>query len=109
MLDFAHKAMAMAKGKTRDDLEQDEMLELAVARLVELVGEAASHVPRELQERHAQIPWEDIVGMRHHLAHGYEYVDHDILWDAITINLPGLVVELERIIAQVEASEEAEK
>ena len=98
MRDFARKALLMVHGKTRTDLERDEMLCLALTHLVELVGEAASHVPRETQEKHPQIPWPKIVGMRNRLIHGYDYVDYDILWDAITSNLPPLVAELERVL-----------
>ena len=100
MRDFARKAVAMAKDRTREDLEGDEMLELALTRLVELIGEAANQVRREVQDKYPEIPWEDIVGMRHHLVHGYEYVDRNILWDAITNNLPALVEELEKIVPE---------
>ena len=65
----------------------------------ELVGEVASQVPREVQAQHPQIPWSDVVGMRHRLIHGYADVDYDILWDAITGNLPPLIEDLEEILS----------
>ncbi len=98
MRDYARKAISMASGKTRDDLCKDEMLRLALTHLVELVGEAASQYPRELQAQHPQIPWPKLVGMRNKLIHGYDFIDYDILWDAITLNLPQLLPELEKII-----------
>ena len=45
-----------------------------------------------------QIPWAKIISMRNRLIHGYDFVDYDILWDAVTINIPVLLVELEQIL-----------
>ena len=70
MRDFAHRAVSLVAGKTRDDVENDEVLRLALAHLVELVGEAASRVPPEVQAQHPGIPWPKIVGMRNRLIHG---------------------------------------
>jgi len=70
MRDYARKAVAMAQGHARDDLDRDEKLALALTRLVELVGEAASQVPEEVQRRYPQIPWAKMIGMRHRLIHG---------------------------------------
>jgi len=95
MLEFSRKALALASGKTRSSLEQDETLRLALTHLVELVGEAASQVPDEVQKKYPQIPWPKIISMRNRLIHGYDYVDYDILWDAITTNLPQLIPQLE--------------
>jgi len=98
MRDFCRKALAMIEGKSRGDLEEDEKLRYALTHLVELVGEAASQVPAAERSRFPQIPWPKIVSMRNRLIHGYDYVDYDILWDAITTNLPQLLAQLEAIL-----------
>lgn len=98
MRDYAHKALEMVEVQTRGDLDRDEKLRLALTHLVELVGKAARQVPAEIQERYAQIPWPKIIGMRNRLIHGYDFVDHDILWETITRSLPGLVEALNRIL-----------
>jgi uncharacterized protein with HEPN domain len=95
MRDFAHKAIDMAAGRTRSELESNDMLRLALTHLVELVGEAASQVPKEVQQKYPQIPWPKVISMRHRLIHGYDLVDCDILWDTIVHDLPGLVGVLE--------------
>ncbi len=100
MRDYARKAVAMIEGQTRDDLNSDEKLRLALTHLVELVGEAASQVPVEVQSQHPEIPWPKVVSMRHRLIHGYDFVDYDILWNTITQSLPGLIAELERILEE---------
>ena len=101
MCDYAQRAIEMMARRTREELDTNQMLQLAVARLVELVGEAASQVPVEFQRAHAEIPWPAIIGMRHRLIHGYDFVDMDILWDTVQYNLPELVDALERILGKL--------
>jgi uncharacterized protein with HEPN domain len=79
MLDHAQEALTLAKGRTREDLDSDRLLNLALVRLLEVVGEAANRVPKEEQSLHPEIPWSSIVGLRHRLIHGYDMVDNDIL------------------------------
>lgn len=98
MRDYVQKAMKLLEGKSQTDLENDEVLCLALTHLVELVGEAASKCPREIQDRYSQIPWAKIISMRNRLIHGYDSVDIVILWNAITKNFPKLLVELNNII-----------
>ena len=74
------------------------MLRLALTRLVELIGEAASRVPPGTQAQYSEISWEKIVSMRNRLIHGYDFVDNDILWDTLRVNLPELLTELGAIL-----------
>ncbi len=62
MLDFAREAARFAEGKTREDIENDRLLNLALVHLIELVGEAANRVPREDRDTMPGIPWARIVG-----------------------------------------------
>jgi uncharacterized protein with HEPN domain len=103
MLGHAREAVALADGKTRTDLDRDRLLELALVRLLEIVGEAASRVPDEDRTRHPEIPWPQIVGLRNRLIHGYDAVDMDILWQIIEYDLPPLIAALEAILSQEEA------
>jgi uncharacterized protein with HEPN domain len=99
MLDHAREAVFLAQGKTRADLDTDRLLNLALVRLLEIVGEAAGRVPETERSEHPEIPWPQIVGLRNRLIHGYDAVDFDILWQIITLDLPPLVTALERIVA----------
>ena len=74
------------------------MLELALTRLLEIVGEAANRVSEDMQQRHPEVPWRQIVGLRHRLIHGYDAVDLDILWDIVRYDLPLLIAALEEIL-----------
>jgi uncharacterized protein with HEPN domain len=102
MRDFARKAIELTRGKTRADLARDEVLRLALTHLVELVGEAASQVAPETQAQYPEIPWPKIISTRNRLIHGYDYVDDDVLWDTLSINLPQLLSQLERILGRQE-------
>ena len=98
MLDHAREALVLAQGKTRADLDTDRLLNLALVRLLEIIGEAANRISEEEQARHAEIPWPQIVSLRNRLIHGYDSVDFDILWQIVTEDLPPLIASLERIV-----------
>jgi uncharacterized protein with HEPN domain len=83
MLDHAREAVAMAQGRTRADLNTDRMLELALTRLVTIVGEAATRVQPATRQKMPNVSWSQIVGLRNRLIHGYDAVDLDILWDIV--------------------------
>jgi uncharacterized protein with HEPN domain len=99
MLDHAREALVLAQGKTRADLDTDRLLNLALVRLLEIIGEAANRIPEEEQARHAEIPWPQIVSLRNRLIHGYDSVDFDILWQIVTEDLPPLIASLEGIVS----------
>jgi len=96
MLDHAREAVEMARGRKRTDLDQDRLLNLALVRLLEIIGEAANRVPDEERARIPDVPWPQIVSLRNRLIHGYDEVDFDILWQIVTRDLPRLVEVLEK-------------
>jgi uncharacterized protein with HEPN domain len=61
---------------------------------VEIVGEAATRVSPEAQERFPSIPWQQARGMRNRLIHGYDKVELTVLWDTIQVDLPALIAQL---------------
>ena len=88
MLDHAQEALSMASGQQRQDLKKDRKLELALVRLIELIGEAAGRVSQEGRDKYSSIPWPQIIGMRNRLIHGYDQVGLNLLWDTIEIDFP---------------------
>ena len=103
MRDHAREAMTLAGDATRADLDRDRKLELALVRLVEIVGEAAARVSEPLKIRHPHIPWAEIIGMRNRIVHGYDTVDLDIRWGVIATDLPDVVGQLDHLIEQIQA------
>lgn len=100
MLDHAREAEQLVRGRNREGLGDDREFELALVRLLEVVGEAANRVPEGVQERHEDIPWAEIVGLRNRLIHAYDAVDHDIVWRIATVDIPDLVKDLERVVEE---------
>jgi len=98
MLDHAREAVEMITGKEPEDLGRERMLELSLMRLVEIIGEAAARVSRTGQAKYPDIPWREVTGMRNRLIHGYDSIDLNVLWDTIELDLPPLIVQLEKIL-----------
>ena len=98
MLDAAREAVAFARGRTRDDLDNDRQLVLALVKDVEIVGEAATQVTEPTRQGLPEIPWERIVGMRNRLVHAYFDINLDIVWKTVQGDLPELISLLEPAI-----------
>jgi uncharacterized protein with HEPN domain len=98
MLDSAQFAATYTSGQTRLTVEQETMRLHALEHVVALIGEAASKVSQELRDANPQIPWIQIVGMRHRLIHGYLDVNIDRLWNTVQISIPALITELEKLL-----------
>ena len=108
MHEAARKVILFTKGKSRAEIQSDEKLILALSRLIEIIGEAASRVSKELQECTSPIAWTDIIGTRNRLIHAYFDVDTTVLWHIIQNDLGPLITELESIIDS-ESGEQQQK
>ena len=98
MLDHAVEAVAFLGGAGLRQFESDRLTNLAVAHLVEIIGEAANRISAESQIRYAEIPWRDIVNMRNVIAHGDDVVDLEAVWKVVVEDLPPLIIALEDIL-----------
>ena len=98
MLDHAQEAVAVCSGRQRSDLDAYRLFNLAITRLVEVVGEAACRVSDEVRQGHPEIPWSSIVSTRNRLIHGYDEVNLDILWNIVVDDLPPLIAALSRAL-----------
>jgi uncharacterized protein with HEPN domain len=99
MLEAAYACIRFCSGKVQIDFETDQMLSFAVIRALEVFGEAASRVSNEFQKAHPHIPWRAIIGMRNRLIHAYFDIDYDVVWEAISHEIPQIIPELERLIS----------
>jgi uncharacterized protein with HEPN domain len=98
MLDMSQKAVDALCGKTRAEYDENELLKLALAHLIQTVGEAATNVSEDFRKKYPNVSWGKIVGMRHKIVHDYMYVDYDIVWEVVSLDLPSLIVELHKIM-----------
>ena len=99
MLDMARQAVDTVEGKTRQGFDSDHNLRLALAHLLQVIGEAARRVSQEFKNAHPNIAWKAIVGMRHKVVHDYMGVDEDIVWNTATQELQPLINQLETLIS----------
>lgn len=90
ILDAAATASRFVEGRSRQDLEADEMLTLALTKLVEIIGEAAKQVTPETRSALLEVPWAAAARMRDRLVHHYFDIDLDVLWSTATHDLPAL-------------------
>ena len=70
----------------------------ATLRNIELIGEAATHVPGHVRKDYPDIPWRRIVGIRNRVAHGYLGIDDDVVWDVIQVDVPDLLPRLRTVL-----------
>jgi len=98
MLDMSRKALEISTDIDRARYDHDETLRLALTHLIQVIGEAAQRVSVEFREKYPQIPWREIIGMRHRIVHDYLNVDEDVVWEVIKQDLPPLVLALNEIV-----------
>lgn len=84
---------------TRESFDSDERTQAWMVSRLQIIGEASRHLSQDFRERHPEIPWRLVIGMRHHLVHGYFDVDPDIVWAAISERIPELKEHVNVVLA----------
>ena len=84
-------------GLSYDDFVNDQKTQDAIIRNLEIIGEASKKLSPDIKEKHTNIPWKMIAGTRDRLIHGYFGVNIDVVWDIVTIDLPVLKREINKI------------
>ena len=100
MRDAAKEALAFAASASRQSLDADRKLALALVKDIEIIGEAAAKVGAEAKQSIPQIPWPAIIVMRHRLVHGYFDIDLDVVWATLQEDLPALVEALDAALKE---------
>ena len=98
IIQAADNIASFIEGITLEDLSQDKLRYFAVVKNVEIIGEAAYMLSVQFKEQHKEIPWKEIIGMRHVLVHGYATVLVEILWHTATTDVPLIKKQIEAII-----------
>ena len=102
MIEFAERALSYVEGMDVERFITDERTYDAVMRNIELIGEAATHVPGNVREMERAIEWGSIIGARNQVAHGYLGVDNDIVWDILNNDIPELLGRLRGLLESAE-------
>ena len=85
-------------GINKDEFLGDETHKRAFIRSIEIIGEAAKHIPEGMRDEYPQIQWRAIAGMRDRLIHSYFGIDYDIVWDVLINHIPVLADTIEAIL-----------
>jgi uncharacterized protein with HEPN domain len=94
MIAFCERVESFTHGITRADFIADPMRYDATVRNIELIGEAATHVPDAVRLANASIPWRMVIATRNQLIHGYAGIDDDVLWSIVQTDVPSLLLAL---------------
>jgi uncharacterized protein with HEPN domain len=81
MIDASNEALSFIEGIAEENFSKNRMIILSVIKDIEIIGEAASRISDEIKMKYRDIPWQDIIGMRNRLIHGYFDVDIKLVWN----------------------------
>ena len=91
MIEFAEKVLAYTDGFDQAGFVAGGLTYDATLRNLELIGEAATHIPAEVRSAHPEIPWRMLIATRNRLIHGYLGIDDDTLWSIVQDDVPELL------------------
>ncbi len=105
ILDATQKALRFVEGVDFEAFVANDEKVFAVIRALEIVGEAAKHVPQLVRRRYPRIPWWEMAGMRDKLTHEYFGVNLRRVWETVQKDLPALEPLIAEILADINAKE----
>ena len=91
MITFAEKVLAYTAGMDQGAFIANALVFDATVRNLELIGEAATHVPDHVRQAYPQVPWRMIIDTRNRLIHAYLGIDNDTLWSIVITDVPALL------------------
>jgi uncharacterized protein with HEPN domain len=97
ILDAIGKIENFVTGTSKFDFERNVMIQDAIIRNIEIIGEATKKITTQFKESHHEIPWQDMAGMRDKLIHDYLDVDLDVVWKTVEVDLPLLKEMINKI------------
>jgi uncharacterized protein with HEPN domain len=98
MLLAAQKVRHFAEGLTKETFHQSELHQSAIIRELQVIGEAARQVSEAAKNRHPEIDWKKIAGMRNRLIHEYFQIRLDIVWEIARDDIPPLIAHLDPLV-----------
>ncbi|NMG16042.1 HepT-like ribonuclease domain-containing protein [Aromatoleum bremense] len=97
MIGFAEKVIAYTDGLDQVGFVASGLNYDATVRNLELIGEAATHIPDAVRSANPRLPWRLIIATRNRLIHGYLGIDNDTLWSIIQSDIPALLPQLREL------------
>jgi uncharacterized protein with HEPN domain len=103
MVRFCEQLTQLRSEISEEDLESDWVTMLAIMRLFETLGEAASKVSTDTKAMHSEIPWNDVKAMRNRLIHGYDDIEYELVWLALEQDVPELLMQLHALASELQS------
>lgn len=97
MIKFSENVISYTNGFDQNRFENSGITYDATIRNLELIGEAATHIPQQIRDQYTAIAWRMIIATRNQLIHGYLGIDNDTLWSIIQTDVPHLLIQLQKI------------
>ncbi|MEP6622497.1 MAG: DUF86 domain-containing protein [bacterium] len=91
---------------TRELFDADERTQVWMVNRLQIIGEASRHLSQSFREKHSEVPWRLIIGMRDHLVHGYFDIDPDVVWVAVNERIPELKARVLAALATLPESDD---
>jgi uncharacterized protein with HEPN domain len=101
MIVFAEKVLSYTEGFDQQGFIVSGLNYDATVRNLELIGEAATHIPDEVRQNNPQIPWRMVIATRNRLIHGYLGIDNDTMWSIIKTDIPVLLPQLQQVVGRL--------
>ena len=98
ILDAIKQIEKYLKGISKEQFMENKLLQDGVVRQLEIIGEASRHLSEGLRQRHPEVPWRQIIGMRNRIIHEYFNVDLEIVWEVVEKDLPDLKAQAHKIL-----------
>ena len=102
ILDAIAENLRYMSGMSFEQFGDDSKTLKAVVWNIAVIGEAAQHVPKDIEANYPEIPWRKIRGMRNHIVHGYDVIDWEIVWTVVHDDLPPLVPIFQKILQEAQ-------
>lgn len=101
MIEAIESINKFLENRDKHDLYMDDMLQSAVARKFEIIGEAANQVTNETKKQYPEVPWKEAISMRNKMIHEYFGIDFEYLWDTAKNDLLNFKSQIEKILTEI--------